>query len=114
MEKNKQMFFLSQMELVARFPPSEVENLPVWHHVLFRALSQDTYLHVQAEIIGLTQKVLTDWQDGGYKLGQMDKVVRIFCYAPSWGLIDLSDPVGGLCAPRPVCRLISNTSRERL
>ncbi|XP_013858414.1 FIGNL1-interacting regulator of recombination and mitosis isoform X2 [Austrofundulus limnaeus] len=63
-----------QMELVAHFPPSKVENLPVWHHVLLRALSRETSLHVQADIIGLAQKVLTDWEDGGYKLGQMEKV----------------------------------------
>uniref|UniRef100_A0A671VFQ1 Fignl1 interacting regulator of recombination and mitosis n=1 Tax=Sparus aurata TaxID=8175 RepID=A0A671VFQ1_SPAAU len=65
-----------QMELVARFPPSEVENLPVWRHVLLRALSQDARYRVETDIIGLTQKALTDWQNGGCKLGQVHKVVR--------------------------------------
>ncbi|KAM9357562.1 FIGNL1-interacting regulator of recombination and mitosis [Symphorus nematophorus] len=63
-----------QMELVERFPPSEVENLPVWRHILLRALSPDVRHHVETDIIGLTQKALTDWQNGGHKLGQVDKV----------------------------------------
>lgn len=66
-----------QMELVARFPPSEVENLPVWRHVLLRALSQDARHCVETDIIGLTQKALSNWQNGGHKLGQLDKMVRI-------------------------------------
>uniref|UniRef100_A0A8D0D445 Fignl1 interacting regulator of recombination and mitosis n=1 Tax=Sander lucioperca TaxID=283035 RepID=A0A8D0D445_SANLU len=71
------VFVLSfQMELVARFPPSEVENLPVWQHVLLRALSHDARHRVETDIIGLTQKALTAWQNGGYKLGEVDKVVR--------------------------------------
>nr|XP_054586065.1 uncharacterized protein C1orf112 homolog [Nothobranchius furzeri] len=74
----KRMVFLMtpvhQVELVAHFPPSKMENLPVWHHVLLRALSEDTRLRVEAEITELTQKVLTDWQGGGHKLGQMDQV----------------------------------------
>uniref|UniRef100_A0A8C2YVG4 Fignl1 interacting regulator of recombination and mitosis n=1 Tax=Cyclopterus lumpus TaxID=8103 RepID=A0A8C2YVG4_CYCLU len=68
------MILFFQMELAASFPPSEVENLPVWRHVLLRALSQDARPSVEADIVGLTQKALTDWQNGGYKLGQVDKV----------------------------------------
>lgn len=64
------------MELVTRFPPSEMENLPLWQHVLLRALSHDARHRVETDIIGLTQKALTDWQNGGYKLGQVNKVVR--------------------------------------
>ncbi len=63
------------MELVVRFPPSEVENLSVWRHVLLRALSHDARHRVETDIIGLTQKALTDWQNEGHKLGQVDKVV---------------------------------------
>ncbi|KAK2835605.1 hypothetical protein Q5P01_016089 [Channa striata] len=63
-----------QMELVKRFPPSDVENLSVWHHVLVRALSSDVRHCVEADIIGLTQKTVTEWQNGGYKLGQVTKV----------------------------------------
>ncbi|XP_047231603.1 uncharacterized protein C1orf112 homolog isoform X1 [Girardinichthys multiradiatus] len=74
----KRMVFLMtpshQLEFVAKFPPSNVENLPVWHHVLLRALSQDVRRRVETEIIGLMQRVLKEWQDGGYKLGQVDKV----------------------------------------
>lgn len=64
------------MELVARFPPSEVENLPVWQQILLRALSQDVRLRVETDIIGLAQEVLSDWERGGHRLGQVDKVVR--------------------------------------
>ncbi|XP_038571961.1 uncharacterized protein C1orf112 homolog [Micropterus salmoides] len=74
----KRMVFLMtpnhQMELVTRFPPSEMENLPLWQHVLLRALSHDARHRVETDIIGLTQKALTDWQNGGYKLGQVNKV----------------------------------------
>ncbi|XP_078024858.1 FIGNL1-interacting regulator of recombination and mitosis isoform X1 [Epinephelus lanceolatus] len=63
-----------QMELVARFPPSDVENLAVWRHVLLRALSHDARRGVETDIISLTQRALTDWQNGGYKLGQVGKV----------------------------------------
>lgn len=64
------------MELVARFPPSEVENLTVWRHILLRALSQDVRLRVELDIVNLAQSVLKDWENGGYRLGQVDKVVR--------------------------------------
>ncbi|KAF3834863.1 hypothetical protein F7725_027421 [Dissostichus mawsoni] len=74
----KRMVFLMtpehQMELLARFPPSDVENLSVWRHVLLRALSQDARHRVETDIISLAQKALTDWQNGGYKLGQVDKM----------------------------------------
>ncbi|XP_059197361.1 FIGNL1-interacting regulator of recombination and mitosis [Centropristis striata] len=74
----KRMVFLMtpnhQMALVERFPPSEVENLPVWRHVLLRALSHDARQRVETDIIGLTQKTLTNWQNGAYQLGQLDKV----------------------------------------
>uniref|UniRef100_A0A3B5M053 Fignl1 interacting regulator of recombination and mitosis n=1 Tax=Xiphophorus couchianus TaxID=32473 RepID=A0A3B5M053_9TELE len=63
-----------RLELVAEFSPSKVENLPVWHHVLVRALSQDVRLRVETEIIALMQRTLMEWEDGGYKLGQVDKL----------------------------------------
>jgi len=50
------------MELLAQLPPSEVENHAVWHHILLRALSQDTRRRVETEMISLTQKVLADHQ----------------------------------------------------
>ncbi|KAM9848315.1 FIGNL1-interacting regulator of recombination and mitosis [Aulostomus maculatus] len=63
-----------QMELILQFPPSKLENLPVWYHILIRALPNDARHRVEMDIITLTQKTLTDWQNGGYKLGQVDKV----------------------------------------
>ncbi|KAM9385013.1 FIGNL1-interacting regulator of recombination and mitosis isoform 2-T3 [Pholidichthys leucotaenia] len=74
----KRMVFLMtpnhQMELVEQFPPSKMENLQVWQHVLFRALSKEIRHRLTTEIIDVVQKILTDWQNGGYKLGQVDKM----------------------------------------
>lgn len=99
----KRMVFLMtsshQMELVSHFPPSEVENLPVWHHVLLRALSQDIRHQVVTDVIGLTQKVLTDWQNGGHKLGQINKVSAV--------LMSLLSSVRGQSSPEEECVLSS-------
>ncbi|XP_069551170.1 FIGNL1-interacting regulator of recombination and mitosis isoform X1 [Brachyistius frenatus] len=86
-----------QMDLVAHFPPSEVENLPVWHHVLLRALSHDTRHRVETEMIGFAQKGLSDWQSGGYKLGQVDKVNVV--------LLSLLAVVQGQSPPEEQCVL---------
>ncbi|KAE8294236.1 hypothetical protein D5F01_LYC07186 [Larimichthys crocea] len=85
------------MELVVRFPPSEVENLPVWRHVLLRALSQEARHRVETDIIGLSQKALTDWQNGGYKLGRVDKV--------NAALLSLLAVVRGHSSPEEQCVL---------
>ncbi|XP_041791809.1 uncharacterized protein C1orf112 homolog [Chelmon rostratus] len=101
----KRMVFLMtpnhQMELVVRLPPSDVKNLPVWRHVLLRALSQDARHRVETDIIGLTQKALTDWQNGGYKLGQVDKVNVV--------LLSLLVVVWGQSSPEEQC--VSSTMR---
>ncbi|XP_037104625.1 uncharacterized protein C1orf112 homolog [Syngnathus acus] len=74
----RRMLFLMtpshQMEFLTHFPPSEAENLPVWRHVLLRALSNDARQRVEADIIALAQKALSDWQNGGHKLGQVEKL----------------------------------------
>uniref|UniRef100_A0A8C7PZU4 Fignl1 interacting regulator of recombination and mitosis n=1 Tax=Oncorhynchus mykiss TaxID=8022 RepID=A0A8C7PZU4_ONCMY len=62
-----------QMELVERFPPSQDDNLPVWCHILLRALSHDARQRVEADIITLTDTTVTNWQKAGCKLGQLDK-----------------------------------------
>ncbi|XP_044054735.1 uncharacterized protein C1orf112 homolog isoform X2 [Siniperca chuatsi] len=97
----KRMVFLMtpnhQMELVARFPPSEVKNLPLWRHILLRALSHDARHRVETDIIGLTQKALTDWQNGGYKLGQVDEVNMV--------LLSLLEVVRGQPSPEEQCVL---------
>ncbi|XP_077463161.1 FIGNL1-interacting regulator of recombination and mitosis isoform X2 [Stigmatopora argus] len=74
----RRMLFLMtpshQMELLARFPPSEDANLPIWSQVLLRSLCDEARQLVEADVIALAQKALADWQTGGYKLGQVDKV----------------------------------------
>ncbi|XP_047442468.1 uncharacterized protein C1orf112 homolog isoform X2 [Mugil cephalus] len=95
----KRMVFLMtpqhQMELVAHFPPSEVENHPVWRHILLRALPQDTRHRVEMDVIACAQKVLTDWQTGGYKLGQVDKMNAV--------LLSLLAVVRGQSSPGEQC-----------
>ncbi|KAM6921569.1 FIGNL1-interacting regulator of recombination and mitosis [Xenentodon cancila] len=86
-----------QMELVAHFPPSEVENLAVWHHVPLRALSQDARHRLETNITDLTQKVLAEWQKGEYKLGQVDKV--------NTALLSLLLVVRGQSSPEEQCLL---------
>lgn len=63
-----------QIEFLDHFPPSEMENLPVWNHVLLKAFSNEACCRIESGIIGLAQNVLTDWQNEGYKLGQVGKV----------------------------------------
>uniref|UniRef100_A0A3Q2Z6X7 Fignl1 interacting regulator of recombination and mitosis n=1 Tax=Hippocampus comes TaxID=109280 RepID=A0A3Q2Z6X7_HIPCM len=48
------------MEFLARFPSSEAENLPIWRHVLLRALSTDARQRVEADVVALAQKALTE------------------------------------------------------
>uniref|UniRef100_A0A4W5JST4 Fignl1 interacting regulator of recombination and mitosis n=1 Tax=Hucho hucho TaxID=62062 RepID=A0A4W5JST4_9TELE len=66
-----------QMELVERFPPSQDDNLPVWCHILLRALSHDARQRVEADIITLTNTTVTNWQKAGCKLGQLDKNIAL-------------------------------------
>ncbi|XP_034035704.1 uncharacterized protein C1orf112 homolog isoform X2 [Thalassophryne amazonica] len=63
-----------QMELVLRFPPSEVENLHLWCHILLRALSHEARHCVDTDIVALTQRIFTEWDSGGCKLGQLDRL----------------------------------------
>ncbi|KAL1022891.1 hypothetical protein UPYG_G00033820 [Umbra pygmaea] len=73
----RMLFFMTpahQMELVERFLPSKWENLSVWRHILLRALSADARQRVQTDIITLTDSTVSQWQQAGYKLGQLDNV----------------------------------------
>ncbi|CAB1323789.1 unnamed protein product [Coregonus sp. 'balchen'] len=57
-------------------PNHQAENLPVWCHILLRALSHDARQRVEADVITLTNTTVTDWQQAGYKLGQLDQVAE--------------------------------------
>ncbi|XP_008334587.1 FIGNL1-interacting regulator of recombination and mitosis [Cynoglossus semilaevis] len=74
----KRMVFLitpnHQMELLIRFPPSEEDNLPVWRHILLKALSQEVRQCVETEIIGIAQRLTLNWQTKGHKLGHVAKL----------------------------------------
>uniref|UniRef100_A0A3P9L366 Si:dkey-97o5.1 n=1 Tax=Oryzias latipes TaxID=8090 RepID=A0A3P9L366_ORYLA len=63
-----------QEQLMEHFPPSELENRAVWDNILFGALSQDTRLRAEADMISLAQNALTDWRNSGYKMVQVDQV----------------------------------------
>ncbi|XP_033821473.2 uncharacterized protein C1orf112 homolog [Periophthalmus magnuspinnatus] len=63
-----------QIEFVKQFPPSVMDNLPVWSHVLLKAFSQETQCKIQSGIVKLAQKSLDDWHKDDYKLGQVNKM----------------------------------------
>ncbi|XP_075895700.1 FIGNL1-interacting regulator of recombination and mitosis [Nelusetta ayraudi] len=95
----KRMVFLMtpnhQMELVSCYPPSEVENLQVWQHVLLRALSQDARRRVEKDVVSMSDKALSDWQGDGHKLGGVKKLNE--------ALLSLLAVVRGQSSPEEPC-----------
>lgn len=67
---------LHQMEFVERFPPSQEENLCVWRHILLRCLSTEACVRVEEEVLSKASDTLQEWQDSGYRLGNVLRVVR--------------------------------------
>ncbi|CAL9696304.1 unnamed protein product [Knipowitschia caucasica] len=63
-----------QIQFVDHFPPSLMENLSVWQHVLLKAFTQEVRLTIESGIISLAQTILSDWQKDDYKLFQVDKM----------------------------------------
>ncbi|XP_057209428.1 uncharacterized protein C1orf112 homolog isoform X1 [Triplophysa rosa] len=66
-----------QMEFVERFPPSQEENLCVWHHILLRCLSTEACVRVEEEVLSKASDALQEWQDSGYRLGNVSRVNRV-------------------------------------
>lgn len=66
-----------QMAFVDQFPPSVMENLIVWSHILLKAFSQEARCIIESAFIGLAQKMLSDWQKDEYKLGQVHKMNQV-------------------------------------
>lgn len=64
-----------QMVFVQEFPPSLIENLPVWSPILLKAFSQEAQCVIQSGILSLAQKMFSDWQNDEYKLGQVNRMV---------------------------------------
>lgn len=67
---------LHQMEFVERFSPSQEENLCIWHHILLRCLCTDARARVEEEVLSKANDVLREWQDSGYRLGNISRMVR--------------------------------------
>ncbi|KAK7888936.1 hypothetical protein WMY93_024496 [Mugilogobius chulae] len=63
-----------QIQFVERFPPTEMENLLVWSHILLKAFSQETRCTIESGIINLAQTILSDWQKEDFKLEQINKM----------------------------------------
>lgn len=63
------------MEFVERFPPSQEENLCVWRHILLRCLNTEACVRVEEEVLSKASDVLQEWQDSGYILGNISRVV---------------------------------------
>lgn len=63
-----------QIAFVNQFPPSAMENLPVWSHILLKAFCPEARCTIESGIIGLAQKMMDDWQNEGHKLGQVEQM----------------------------------------
>lgn len=66
-----------QMEFVERFSPSQEENLCVWRHILLRCLCTEACTRVEEEVLSKAKDVLQEWQDSGYRLGNISRVNRV-------------------------------------
>ncbi|KAA0708492.1 hypothetical protein E1301_Tti005735 [Triplophysa tibetana] len=66
-----------QIEFVERFPPSQEENLCVWRHILLRCLSTEACVRVEEEVLSKASDALKEWQDSGYRLGNILSVNRV-------------------------------------
>ncbi|TRY98904.1 hypothetical protein DNTS_026560 [Danionella cerebrum] len=66
-----------QLEFVERFPPSQEENLTVWRHILLRCLCADALVRVEELILARARVVLEEWQNNGYRLGEIQRLRRI-------------------------------------
>ncbi|KAJ8376130.1 hypothetical protein SKAU_G00067100 [Synaphobranchus kaupii] len=63
-----------QAEMAEKFPPRLAENLAVWRHVLFRALSQDVRKRVERDIVSVASAAVTGWLEKGCRLGELETV----------------------------------------
>lgn len=63
-----------QMEFVELFPPSQEENLCVWRHTLLRCLCTEARSQVEEEVLSKASAVLQDWQDSGFRLGNLSRL----------------------------------------
>ncbi|XP_019357445.1 PREDICTED: uncharacterized protein C1orf112 homolog isoform X1 [Gavialis gangeticus] len=74
----RRMLFLMapdhQVEFTQKFPPTELENLPVWQLISLKALAPDTMKHVVNQLceVGLVQ--CRQWLSGRRTLGELPPV----------------------------------------
>ncbi|XP_063057096.1 FIGNL1-interacting regulator of recombination and mitosis [Engraulis encrasicolus] len=77
----RRMLFLMtpthQMELLERFPGSMEENACLWGHVLLRSLAPEVRSRLEQELTAMAASVTQDWQQGGCKLGTVDRLNKV-------------------------------------
>ncbi|XP_043075256.1 uncharacterized protein C1orf112 homolog [Puntigrus tetrazona] len=66
-----------QVEFVERFSPAQEENLCVWRHTLLRSLCTEARTHVEREMLAGASVVLQEWQNNGYRMGDIPRLNRI-------------------------------------
>ncbi|KAJ8279149.1 hypothetical protein COCON_G00062150 [Conger conger] len=73
----RMMFLMTpqhQAEMAEKFPPGLAENLGVWRHVLFRALSPDVGKRAERDVLSVAGAVVTGWLEKGCRLGELQTV----------------------------------------
>lgn len=93
-----------QRTFVEQFPPSQMENLPVWSHVLIKAFCPEARSSVESALVGLAQNVSSDWQKAEYKLGHVHKMNQV--------LRGLLVVVQGQTADAPCAETVGNMISE--
>ncbi|XP_062857293.1 FIGNL1-interacting regulator of recombination and mitosis isoform X2 [Trichomycterus rosablanca] len=61
-----------QMDFLKHFPPSQSENVCVWHPVLLRSLCVEVRACVVDEVLSSATAALDAWQGTGYRLGNVN------------------------------------------
>lgn len=65
------------MEFTQKFPPTELENLPVWQLISLKALAPDIMKHVVNQLCGVGLVQCRQWLSGRRTLGELPYVVRV-------------------------------------
>ncbi|XP_051955013.1 uncharacterized protein C1orf112 homolog isoform X1 [Xyrauchen texanus] len=63
-----------QVDFVEHFPPSQEENLGVWHHILLRCLCAEARMRVEEEVLSRASVVLQEWQNSGCRMGGLPRL----------------------------------------
>ncbi|XP_055480461.1 uncharacterized protein C1orf112 homolog [Psammomys obesus] len=74
----KRLFFfmapLHQVEFVQRFSPKEADNLPLWQHISFQALSADLRKRAACEVIRVCTAQCRKWLSSSHTSAELDSL----------------------------------------